>query len=87
MWKKQKLVKAAEIFKKAISRDKRCVQAILCLADLRVEEGSLDEAIEMLESQSVQNNSSDTLYTRVGEIYAMKKDYVAAMDCFSTALS
>ena len=77
--------KAIELFNRALEKDPRCVEALCQLVDIKVKEGDLDGAEELLEKYK-ETTSESFYWMKMGEVYGVRRDYEKAMDYLSRAV-
>jgi tetratricopeptide (TPR) repeat protein len=86
LWKRGRITDAKRIFSNALRIDARCSEASFCIIDIMLEEGTYEKALSELKALMVMGNSGE-MYTRMGEVYSLQKDYVQAIEAFISALT
>jgi len=78
--------KAREVFEKAVSGDKKCIDTTLSYTDFMLDQDDTDAALVLLKKLASVVNS-DIINARIGEVYAVRKDWAKALAFFGNALT
>ncbi|KAJ3130325.1 Anaphase-promoting complex subunit 7 [Physocladia obscura] len=81
----ERRAQAQATFKKALSLDPKCTEALYALASSLVNESKYQAAADLLQSNLIHINNH-IAHTRLGDIYAVLKNFDAAMEHYNIAL-